>query len=93
MFMTPNWTWADYDTVRKNYPSKGEATLELLTDRTPSALLNKAQRLGVSHSTTLLEEEKELLNMYGKALGTAMVFLMPKRTVFEVKEALSCLKD
>lgn len=91
--MTPNWTWADYDVVRKNYPSKGEATAELLEDRTASALLNKAQRLGVSHNTTLLEEEKELLAQYGNVLGTAMVFLLPKRTVFEVKEALECLRE
>lgn len=91
--MTPNWTWADYDIVRKNYPSKGEATVELLQERTSSALLNKAQRLGVSHNEALLEEEKELIKVYGAALGTALVFLMPKRTVFEVKEALSCLRE
>ena len=91
--MTPNWTWADYDVGRKNYPTKGEDTAELLQDRTASALLNKAQRLGVSHNTTLLEEEKELLKQYGSTLGTAMIFLLPKRTVFEVKDALACLKD
>ena len=91
--MTPNWTWADYDIVRKNFPSKGECTADLLQDRTLSALLNKASRLGVKYCPNLLEEEKELINLYGDVLGSAVVFLMPKRTVFEVKEALLCLRD
>lgn len=86
--MSQNWTWNDYDIVRKNYPLIGDATVDLLEDRTVSALQTKAQRLGVSFKQPLSENECELLSKYGSTLNTALIFLMPNRSVVEIEEAL-----
>lgn len=86
--MVQNWSWHDYDLVYKQYPFKGVEVKDELADRTPTSIMTKAKRLGVSTDCPLTEAERELISKYGKDLGTALIFILPERTTEEIKEAL-----
>ena len=91
--MSQNWTWSDYDVIRKEYAKDKSNVYSKLKDRSPEAIDDRAVRINVKHDSSLREEETKLLEEYGDVLGSAIVFLMPDRTVYEVKEALQCLKS
>lgn len=91
--MSQNWTWSDYDILRKGYPKHREEVYAKLKDRSAETIDAKAARLNVDHDNNLREEENKLLKEYGDVLGAAVVFLVPDRTVYEVKDALQCLKN
>lgn len=86
--MQNNWTWAELETVRKNFPYKGPETHKLLNDRGLAVTFEKASALHTQLHNEYSAEEKRLARLYGPTIGTALVFFMPHRTVYEVEELL-----
>lgn len=82
------WTWGEYDLIRKEYPSMGTDLVTKLEGRSVDTLTQKADRLEVNTDRPFTETERALAEQYGKSLGTALMFLMPDRTPYEVAELL-----
>lgn len=83
------WTWQEYDLIRKKFPDIGTELLSELPGRSIDTLLQKAGRLEVNTDCPFTDEEKALADKYGMTLGTALVFVMPSRTPYEVARLLN----
>jgi hypothetical protein len=86
--MSQNWTWEDYDTLRKEYPRLGNDIVNVIPNRSLATIKNKAEKLHTYNYPIVSAEERKLVDTYGNALGTAMIFLLPSRTVYEIEEML-----
>lgn len=86
--MSKNWTWNDYDIIYNKYPEFGKDVKYFIKDRSPSALQSKAEKLGVSYNVPFTNSELALVAKYKNDLGDALIFLLPDRTVNELREVM-----
>lgn len=82
------WTWEDYDTLRNKYPDMGRDIQQLFPDVSMENILKRVERLNTHLHTPYTDEEKRIAKEYGPALGTALIFLIPGRTLGEITELL-----
>lgn len=87
------WTYADLDMLYKEYAYSDTEELAKKMNRTVQSVESKALHLNLYKSVSFTNTEKKTAEMFGKELGTALIFLMPDRTVTEVEVLLSCEKD
>lgn len=87
-----NWSLQEYSVVYNEYPFTGPVPIADKLNRTVNSVVGKAIKLGVEMPKPFTSEEKVIASTYGKSLGTALIFLLPNRTVIEVSELLKCVK-
>lgn len=86
-----NWSLQEYTVVYNEYPFSGPVPIADKLNRTVNSVVGKAIKLGVEMPKEFTPEEKHLAEVYGKQLGSALIFLLPNRTVVEVGELLKCV--
>ena len=84
------WTFQEYDYLYKNYNKIGAIECAKHLHRTLTQVMNKAERLELTPQGEFKQHELDFASTYGKCLGGAMIFLLPKRTSYEVKELIEC---
>lgn len=89
---TSQWTMQEYDFLYKNYNTKGADFVAEHLDRSVSSVNSKAEKMGLNGPCDFKKYELDLASSYGKTLGTALTFLLPKRTSGEVLELIECVK-
>lgn len=87
-----SWKWPDYSYLHRHYPSDGAKKVSVQLGKSLSNVENKAEKLNLNEQVPFSEEELKTASTYGKTLGTALIFLLPHRTQYEVKELLECVK-
>lgn len=85
------WTFADYDYLYKHYNTDGADKCALALNRSPAAITAKAMKLNLRPQGEFKEAELKQVKSYGKVLGTAMMFIIPYRTSYEIKEMMTCV--
>lgn len=86
------WTWQEYDTIRKRYPKEGADVINLLHNRSASALASRAMKINTYEHVEFTDEELWLAKKYGKSMGKALMFIFPDRTPYEIEDLLRCIK-
>lgn len=84
------YTFEDYDYIYRHYNVDGAESVAAALNRSVQSVNAKAVKMNLVGAKEFTQQEKEYVRNYGKVLGTALVFLMPGRTSFEVKEMLAC---
>ena len=84
------WSYADYDKLYNEYPTRDVVTLAKEMGVSVSNLVDRACTLNIHNMKEPEQKELELAKSYGKALGSAMIFLLPERTPQECKELMEC---
>lgn len=87
------WNYRDYHYVYRNYPKESLESISCELGRSPVTVKAKALKLGVKACGPFTDEEKKLARTYGKALGSALMFLLPHRTSYEIEELLQCVQS
>lgn len=93
MESSTNWTLNELCTVYTDYPKQGPLDVASKLGRTVSGVVEKAQCLGVEYNKKFTEEEIKLAQNYGATLGSALLFLLPKRSIPEIGELITCAKE
>ena len=84
------YTFEDYDYIYRHYNVDGAESVAAVLNRSVQSVNAKAVKMNLVGAKELTQQEKEYARNYGKVLGTALVFLMPGSTSFEIKEMLAC---
>lgn len=84
------WSYDMYKKILDEYPTKGPELAEEM-DVPRGMLVDKATTLHVGYGTPITDEEKQLIKLYGRKLGDAVMFLLPTRTQAEVHKELCAL--
>lgn len=84
------FTLDEYDYLYKHYAELGAAECAERLNRTVGSIENHAYKLGISSKSKFKQYELDYASTYGRALGTAMIFLLPDRTSTEVEELIRC---
>lgn len=85
--MTPKpkiWTFPEFKVLMEVYPIDPKRAISLLPERTPTSIRSKAMQLGILACAPITPEELSIFERYGKSLGTAILVLLPNRTLSEV---------
>ena len=85
------WTFEDYDYLYKNYSTEGPVVCSEKLERSVEVVNTKAMQLNLELQGGFKQEEIALARSYGKTLGNAMIFLLPKRTTHEIEELIECV--
>lgn len=88
--MARNWTWSDYDYIRKEYPLIGRDVKEHFPDTEMETIRTRARRINTSPPHEFTQEEKQLAIGYRNSLGMAMMFLLPDRAPVEIERLIRC---
>ena len=84
------YTYEEYDYIYNHYNTDGAAAVAEQLDRSVPSIENKAAKLGLVNKGVFTANELQLAKKYGNTLGDAMVFLLPERTVPEIREMIAC---
>lgn len=87
------WTFEELDVIYKSYNTDGAEKVAERLGRSISTVHNKADKLGLLPQGEFKKYELDLASTYGKTLGSAMIFLLPRRTTNEVVELIRCKHD
>lgn len=91
--MSATWSWSDYEELRNNYSEIGIAVTGNMNSKQVNQVLNKAIRMNVAYNLQFTQEEIDLCNKYGKALGSCMQFILPHRSPTEIRNLMVCAKE
>lgn len=86
------WRWEDYAYMYKHYPFDGRRAVAEQLGSSVTNTSAKADKLGLHEPMPFTSEETKFAHAYGRKLGTALMFLMPTRTSYEVEELLRCVR-
>lgn len=84
------WTFQDYDYLYKHYNTDGAVACADVLHRSVDHVEAKAEKMSLIPQGAFKQYELDLASTYGKTLGGAMIFLLPHRTTYEVKELIEC---
>lgn len=84
------WTFSEIDYLYKHYNTDGACKVSDELSRSEPSVRNKAEKLCLKRSGSFTQAELAYASSYGKVLGTALTFLLPHRTSYEVKELIKC---
>lgn len=79
-----HWTKEEDQILIAHYPKEGTEIFKKLPGRTPNAIKNRAQNLGVIHRREMFgwtEEELNILKEYYPIEGKRVVSRLPGRTI------------
>lgn len=85
------WSIKDYQYLHEHYNMDGADRCAVALGRSPSAVSAKASKLLLDPQGEFTDEEIRLAKSYGNFLGTALIFIMPNRTHFEIEALLQCV--
>ena len=88
-----NWSWNDYDIVRRQYPYKGKRLTEDLPGRSTINIESKADCLRTYIHSSFTPEEIKIAKSFGKSLHECIIFLLPDRSISEIEELLACVSN
>lgn len=88
-----SWTIQDYDYLYKHYCSDGPKACANHLGVPVGLVKIKAKQLGIFFKRKATKEEIHLCKCYSTALGSALIFLMPDRSVSEIEEMVQCSKE
>lgn len=88
-----NWSWNDYDTVRRQYPYKGKRLVGDLPGRSAINIESKAERLHTYIHSPFTPEELKIAKSFGKSLKECIIFILPDRSISEIEELLECVSN
>lgn len=84
------YTYEEYDYIYNHYNTDGATAVAEQLDRSVPSIENKAAKLGLVNKGVFTTNELQLAKKYGSTLGDAMIFLLPERTVPEIREMIAC---
>lgn len=87
------WTIQDYDYIYKHYNTDGPKACAEALGKLPNLVNIKAQNLDIRYRTEFTTDELKMCRQYSSIMGTALIFLMPNRTVEDIKEMIKCSKE
>lgn len=87
------YSYSEYDYIYKNYNNKGAVGVSEDLKRSAASVEARAQKLGLIPHGEFTKEELGYAEEYGKVLGTALLFLMPYRTIPEIEELILCTEN
>ena len=90
MMQSKPWTYEELDVLYNNYAKIPVTDLADKLGRTVQSIESKAIKMHLHKATPFTNTERHYAKTCGKELGTALMFLMPDRSVSEVEVLLSC---
>ena len=87
-----SWTWADYDYLYNHYALEDSVDTAKNLNRAVLNIESKANKLGLTKYQPPTDEELKSSSYFGKVLGSAMIFLLPNRSLPELEVLMSCKK-
>ena len=84
------WSFEDYDYLYKHFNVDGVTACAKALQRSETAVQSKAAKLGLVPQGAFTPQELSFANSYGKALGGALIFVLPYRTSVECEELIEC---
>lgn len=82
------WDYKNIDYLYNNYSLGDDASICKELDVTKTAISAEVEKLHLRRCGRFTEEELNTAERYGSSLGTALIFLMPQRSVPEVRQLL-----
>jgi len=91
------FTEAEDEIIRKNFPTMQRAVCELLPDRSPGCVMQRAKVLGLEVKTVIpysswSPKEDEILTKHYPEMGMKVIELLPNRTHGAIKYRVKSLK-